>query len=362
MDGAPAPSDPGADRPSATTGPRVLLGADVGATTIAAGLVTEGGRLLAFERAPTHGRGLGTAPAALIQLIDTLVRTAEREGWPVGGIGIGLPGIVDTDRGMMVSDQNLVPEFAGLCLARDLGSSTGLPVFVDNDVNALALGEYEFGVGRGASSMALVAIGTGVGGAIVLGGALVRGHSGCAGEFAYVPIDFQGPPSRWGVRGCLNEYVSGDALEATVREAVARDGPSKVLALAGGDPHRITATMVFEAAAAGDESAAAIVERACAALGAAIGGIVSMLDPGLVVVTGGVAASLLALQARVAEHAARYTLPYALARTRLAIVPADKRRTVLGGAALALSRLRTAGRPVVSGVASGSDPHTRWGT
>jgi glucokinase len=360
MDHAHPASEPGNERRSAAGGggARVLIGADVGATTIGAGLVTERVDVVAFECVPTHARGRGTAPAVLVELIEALVRGADRDGWSAGGIGIGLPGIVDTERGMMVSEQNFVPEFAEIPLARDLRSSTGLPVFVDNDVNALALGEHEFGAGRGAASMALLAIGTGVGGAIILGGELVRGHSGCAGEFGYISVDFQAPPSRWGVRGCLNDYVAGEALATAARAAAARGEPSKLLALAGGDRQRITAAVVFEAAAAGDEVATAIVERACAALGAAIGSIVNVLDPELIVVTGGVAASLVTLEPHVVECAARYALPHALARTRLRIVPADKRRTVLGGAALALSRLRTAPRPVVSGLPTGDRDST----
>lgn len=367
MDQAHPASEPGNERhsPSGGGGARVLIGVDVGATTIGAGLVTERGDVVAFECVPTHARGRGTALAVLVELIEALVRGADRDGWSAGGIGIGLPGLVDTERGMMVSEQNFVPEFAKIPLARDLRASTGLPVFVDNDVNALALGEHEFGVGRGAASMALLAIGTGVGGAIILGGELVRGHSGCAGEFGYISVDFQAPRSqaprsRWGVRGCLNDYLAGVALATAARAATARGEPSKLLTLAGGEQQRITAAVVFEAAAAGDEVATAIVEQACAALGAAIGSIVNVLDPELIVVTGGVAASLVTLEPHVAECAARYALPHALARTRLRIVPADKRRTVLGGAALALSRLRTAPRPVVSGLPTADRDGTSW--
>jgi glucokinase len=296
----------------------------------------------------------------LLELVEGLRRAAEQDGWSAAGIGIGLPGIVDADRGMMVSSQNYVPEFADVPLAANLRASTGLPVFVDNDANALALGELEFGVGRGAASMALVAIGTGVGGAVVLGGQLVRGHSGCAGEFGHVSIDFQGPASGCvcGSRGCLNSYLAGQALARAGREAVAQGESSKLLALAAGDPERIHAALVFEAAAAGDEAAGAIVERACTALGAAIGGIVNTLDPGLVVVTGGVAASLVSLEGRIVESAGQYALPRALARTRVRIVPADKRRTALGGAALALAGLRREGRAVVSGSRIGTGRDT----
>ena len=359
MDRAPVPSEPGGEiRSPSDGGARVLIGADVGATAIAAGLVTEAGEVVAFERVPTHGRGRGTAVAALLELIEALRRGAGRDGWPADAIGIGLPGIVDAARGMMVGDENYVPEFADVPLARNLRASTGLPVFVDNDANALALGELEFGVGRGAASMALLAIGTGVGGAIILGGELVRGHSGCAGEFGHVSIDFQGLPCRCGGRGCLNDFVAGEALARAARDAVARGEPSKVLALADGDPQRITAALVFEAAAGGDGVATAIVERACAALGAAIGGIVNVLDPELVVVTGGVAGSLVALERHLLESARQYALPRALDSTRVRVVAADKRRMVLGGAALAVAGLRKEGRSVISGWPTGSGRDT----
>jgi glucokinase len=339
--------------PSGGGVPRVLVGADVGATTIAAGLVTESGELVTFERVATHGRGRGTALAVLLEVIEALLRAAERDGLSTGGIGIGLPGIVDADQGMMVSDKNYVPEFADVPLASNLRTSTALPVFVDNDANALALGELEFGVGRGAASMVLLAIGTGVGGAIVSGGELVRGHSGCAGEFGHMSIDFLGEASSCpcGLRGCLNSYLAGEALARTGREAVARGESSKLLTLAGGDPQQIRAALVFEAAAAGDGVATAIVERACTALAAAIGGIVTSLDPG-------VAGSLFSHERHVLDLARQYALPRALAGTRVRIVAADKRRMVLGGAALALHGLRKAGRPVGSGSPTGSDRDT----
>jgi glucokinase len=328
---------------------RLLIGVDVGATTIAAGLVTEGGELRAFERVPTHGRGQGTALHVLRGLVGALLQQTRGEGTDASGIGIGLPGIVDTAQGMMVGSRNLVPEFASVPLAADLQASTGVPAFVDNDVNALALGEHTFGIGRGAASMVVLAVGTGVGGAIVLGGHLLRGHSGCAGEFGHVSVDFQGPVCRCGARGCLNDYIGGEALARAAQEAVARGEASKVLALAGGDPGRITAALVFEASDAGDPPAGAIVARACDALGAGIAGIVNALNPELVVVTGGVVDSFARLESRVVESTRRYALPQALAGTRVRLVPADKRRTVLGGAALALSRLATADRPGPSG-------------
>jgi glucokinase len=331
---------------------RVVIGADVGATTTAAGLVTEAGEVLSVVRVATHGRGPGTAVPALLGAIEQLVEQARRENMTLEAIGIGLAGLVDTRRGMMVGSTNFVPEFTDLPLADRLRDTAGIPVFVDNDANALALGEWTFGVGRGSPSMALLAVGTGVGGAIIVGGKLVRGHGGCAGEFGFITVDFHGAPYRSTTPGSLNAYASGEALAFSVREAVPRGEAANVLALAGGDPGQVSAAHVFRAAATGDAFAGALVERACQALGAAIGTIINTLDPGLVVVTGGVANSLVHLETRLREFTARYAEPRALSHTRVRILTSDKSRTVLGGAALALYELRerqpgTAGRSQV---------------
>ena len=127
----------------------------------------------------------------------------------VTGIGLGVPGIVDAERGRVGVDVHYVPELAGAPLAAMLGERLGVPVFVDNDVNALALAEWTWGAGRGARSLVMLALGTGVGGGIIVDGRLLRGRAGFGGELGHVPMNFDGPPCRCGGRGCLKAYVSG---------------------------------------------------------------------------------------------------------------------------------------------------------
>src|SRR5262245_18957911 len=211
---------------------RVVIGADVGATTTAACSVTRAGEVLIVVRVATHGRGPGTAVQALLGSIEQLVEQARRENMTLEAIGIGLAGLVDTRRGMMVGSTNFVPEFTDLPLADRLRDTIGIPVFVDNDANPLALGDWTFGGGRGSPSMALLAVGTGVGGAIIVGGKLVRGHGGCAGEFGFITVDFHVAPYRVSTHGAVNAYASGEALAHHVREAIPRGEASKILALA----------------------------------------------------------------------------------------------------------------------------------
>ncbi len=322
----------------------VIAGLDVGATAIAGGLVdAERGEILAGLHIATRGGGGRSPLDILLGLVSELGQEAAVRGLVVDAVGVGLPGLVDAERGMMVSQCNLVPEFAHVPLADRLAASTGLPVFVDNDVNALTLGEWFFGAGRGTRSLVVLAVGTGIGGGLILDGALVRGAGDCAGELGHLPIDFRGPRCFCGGRGCLNVYASGLTLAAEARRRLTAGAVSSLRELAGGD--QLSARHVFQAAAAGDALGRELVEGACLALGAALGAIVNTLNPEMIVVTGGVAESLLPLEREIGRHAARYALGRGLARTRVVVAPADKRRTVLGGVALARYELaRRAGK------------------
>jgi glucokinase len=226
-------------------------------------------------------------------------------------------------------------EFRGVLLAERISGKTGVPAFVDNDVNALALGEWMFGHARGSQSCVVLAIGSGVGAGIILDGRLVRGRNGYAGEFGHVPIDFGGPPCVCGGRGCLYVYVGGNALAGEAQERVTRE-PSALLTMAGGDARAITAKTIFGAAAAGDPMSRGMVDRACRALGAGLAVIVNGLNPETVIVTGGVVNSLLPLQGDILRRTGEYALAETLAATRIVFAPGDKKHTARGGAALFL--------------------------
>jgi glucokinase len=314
----------------------LILGVDVGGTTISAGLVSPSGEIVKQVQVPTHQGGSGSALTTLLTLLDRLLAEASGEGVRVLGIGAGVPGAVDAAGGVVGMDVQNVPELAGVPLAAELGRVASLPAYIDNDVNVLALGEWRFGAGRGARSLVLLAIGTGVGGGIILDGRLLRGASGYGGELGHVSINFDGRPCFCGGRGCLKTYVSGPDIATEARQRVKGQRDSLLSALAGGDPDGITATHVFRAAAEGDPLAAALVDEVCQALGAGLAAVVNGLNPEVLLVTGGVAESLGQLEGTILRWAGRYAFARALAATRISIIPAEKRATVLGGAALFL--------------------------
>jgi glucokinase len=313
---------------------RVVVGVDVGGTTTAVGVVSADGDVLVDESTPTRG-GDRDPLDTIVRLIGRVTDGAGRSARSIGAVGVGVPGPVDAARGIVGEPVTHVPELAGRSLAAELGARVGLPVVVDNDVNALALGETLFGAGRGARSLVVLSTGTGIGAGIVLDGRLVRGAAGFGGELGHAPVKFDGPMCWCGLRGCLALYASGRGIADTARARVGGDAKAALLKTAGGDPSSITAPMVFRAAAEGDDLAASIVDEACQALGAMIGTIVNGLNPEVLIVTGGVAESFARLEATIRRAAGEYAFPRALAATRIMIVPGDKRASVRGAAALA---------------------------
>src|SRR5213594_3414004 len=232
---------------------RLILGVDVGGTTTAAGVVTADGDVIGWQSAPTHG---AADPLATMTALITGVRKAVgRRADTIGAAGVGVPGPVDAARGRIGEPVTHVPELAGRDLASELGSRFGLPAFVDNDVNALALGEWMFGAGRGYRSLVVLAAGTGFGAGIVLDGRLVRGASGFGGELGHAPVRFDGPRCWCGGRGCLALYASGRGIVDSARARVAGHPQAPLLEAARGDPMMITASDVFHAAAEGDSVA-----------------------------------------------------------------------------------------------------------
>jgi glucokinase len=329
------------------TKPRVpvVLAVDVGGTTIAAGAVTADGEVLLEERVPTNRDGRGRALECLLSLLDSVRDGAERLNHEITGIGVGVPGPVDTAAGRIAEHVPHVPELAGRALAAELRERYGLPAFVDNDVNALALAEWRYGAGRGAASLVVLAPGTGFGAGIIFDGRLVRGAAGFGGELGHTPIKFDGPRCWCGGRGCLALYASGRGIAEAAQARVAGRPDAPLLRAAGGDPMAITAALVFRHAASGDPAAVAIVDEACQAMGAMIGTVVNGLNPEVVVITGGVAAALVPLETRILKAAGEYAFERALATTRVTIAPGDKRTTMRGAAALVLYETAGAEEP-----------------
>lgn len=315
----------------------VILCLDLGGTTLSGGLVQADGRVRLRRALPTFARGRGEA--VLEQLLDMasrLLDAARQRRLKVAGIGVGVPGVVEAARGRIRGDIQNVSELEGLALGPLLRRRYGLPVCLDNDVNALTLGELYFGRARGVRDFAMLAAGTGVGGGIVIDGKLVRGRRGYGGETGHMTVHIDGRPCFCGSIGCIKAYASGPDIAAQARDRLQASQPSRLLDFCSGDPSRLTAQQVFAAARVGDVTALEVVEIAARALGAGVANLVNLLNPEMIILGGGVLEASDLLLPRIRRWAASYAFADAFKGTRLVVSRFIKRSTIKGAAALFL--------------------------
>lgn len=277
---------PTARRSGFTRWDPLTVGIDIGGTKVLAGVVDSAGRVVARERRETPGR----SAAAVEDTIVDLVRGFRREH-DVAAVGIGAAGLVDAARASVVFSAHLAWRHEPV---RDaLRGRLGLPVVVDNDANTAALAESKFGAGTGHRIVLCVTLGTGIGGAVVIDDRVFRGASGMAGEFGHMQVVPGGHPCPCGNRGCWERYASGDALVRAARELVLADSPAAHVLrdLGGRDAARLTGPMVTEAARNGDPLATELLGDVGRWLGVGLANLAAALDPGCILVGGGVSAA-----------------------------------------------------------------------
>jgi glucokinase len=264
-----------------------ILGIDIGGTKLAVGLVTPQGEQVAQDRVPTQ---VQEGPDRVIERLIALCRqVVAASGIPwdrVVAAGVGCGGPLDPITGVIMDPPNL-PGWIDVPLVSRLQAALGMPVFLDNDANAGALGEHRFGAGRGVANMVYLTISTGVGGGIILGGHLYRGVNGNAGEIGHMSLVYNGRPCNCGSRGCLEAYASGTSIAARAREAVLAGEPSALVALAG-SPEAITGESVALALQQGDPLASRVWAETMEILGAGIANVINIFNPSRVVLGGGI--------------------------------------------------------------------------
>jgi glucokinase len=264
----------------------LACGIDVGGTKIAGGVVDEKGQILEELRVESPATDAHAIEAAIEQLVSELRTRHEIEA-----VGVGAAGYIDRSRSVVYFAPNLA--WRDLDLKHDLEQQIGLPVVIENDANAAAWGEFQFGAGHDVDDLLLVTVGTGVGGGVVLDGALYRGAFGVGAEIGHMRVVPEGILCGCGNRGCLEVYGSGTALVREVRAAAAAGSllAADLLDRAGGDPGQITGPLVTDAARDGDAFAIEQLASIGSWLGQGIASITAILDPAVVVIGGGVSAA-----------------------------------------------------------------------
>lgn len=271
---------------------RWVVGVDIGGTNLVVGTVpAQGGAPEGLRtRATDPSRGPDAAVADVVRMAEaSITETLERYGGSrddVIGVGIGCPGPLDLDHGVVVETPNL--GWRGYPIRDRIADGLGLPGALDNDANCATYGEWWMGAGRGAECLVGVTLGTGIGGGLMLGGRLVQGASGCAGEIGHMTIDLNGRRCACGNYGCLEAYASGPNIAARAREGIEAGSASVLTDLVDGEPSRITALTVYEALVAGDVYAHEVMLETAKFLGAGVANLVNVLNPDRVVLVGGV--------------------------------------------------------------------------
>ena len=261
---------------------KYVIGVDLGGTKISTAISTIEGNILANVVLPTKAEeGEVAVLGRIIQSIDEVIVGSSTSIDEVEAIGIGSPGPLDAKKGIIITTPNL--PFKDYNLVQPLKEKYNIPVYLDNDANAAAIGEYMFGAGKGKESIIYFTVSTEVGGGAVLDGKVYRGHTSNALEIGHTTVDPNGPRCNCGNLGCLEAMSSGTAIAKKGKEAVSTNVETSLKKY-----DTITSYEVFKEAEAGDEVAKDIIDNALTYLGIGVANAIATFDPEMIIIGGGV--------------------------------------------------------------------------
>ena len=289
--------------------PDFSIGVDLGGTNLRIAAVSADAQLL--EKVT-----LGTKVAlgrdhVINEMCEAIQRLSAkyRDGGSFLGAGIGVPGIIDMETGTMRKSANL-PGWSDYPVQAEIERRLGVRVIIENDANVAALGEKWLGAARDVLNMAMITLGTGIGGGIILNGKIWHGINGMSGEYGHNPLEFEGLPCGCGSRGCAEQYASASAVVRMAREAIA-SGKSPALAKAASSDPEFGAKSVYNLALQGDEEARRIFRRFGKALGMMLAGLINTLNLEMYVIGGGVCSAWDAFAPTMFEELRERSLVYA---------------------------------------------------
>jgi glucokinase len=291
------------------------IGVDLGGTNLRIAAVDEQGRLM--EKVTLGTKTVLGRDHVLNDMCEAIRHMSDKYkgAGELLGVGIGVPGIIDIETGMMRESPNL-PGWADYPVRNEIEKRLGAPVILENDANVAALGEKWLGAGRHVGDMAMLTLGTGVGGGLVLGGKIWHGMTGMAGEFGHMTVDPEGQLCGCGNHGCLEQYASATAIMRMAREMIAT-GDAPGLAKAASADLEFSAREIYNLAIQGDEQARRIFRRVGRALGIALATMVNGLNLEMYVIGGGVCSAWEAFSPTIFEELRQRAMVYA------ATAPAD---------------------------------------
>jgi glucokinase len=310
-----------------------ILGLDLGGTKIAAGVVSAGGKLLSFVRLPTPSSNRRRILRSLFDAAQLAVAAAPGSWKSIRSIGVGVPGAVEPGSGTVWA-----PNLAGwrrVPLAAILRRLLARPVYVEGDRNVQALAEAWLGGGKGSKNVVFLTVGTGIGAGLIADGRLIPGYRGVAGAAGWLAVSDHWLPE-FGKTGCLEAIGAGPAVPRLARRKIEKSKGGLLARFARSSKHPLTAEDVVAAARRGDPAARHALEKAGTNLGRGVASIVSLLNPELVVVGGGLAAAGDLMIGPLRRAAWKWGQPLAMRQVRIVRSSLGNTAGVLGAARFAM--------------------------
>ncbi|MDN4524841.1 ROK family transcriptional regulator [Fictibacillus fluitans] len=315
-----------------------VIGLDAGPKDIKIILTDLNGGVLHFRESPLS---LPVTADDLLKMmkseIQGLLDQYKEEEDKIIGIGVAMHGVVDVERGMSLYAPNL--HLRNIPIKEELEASFKLPVKVENDAKAIALGEVWFGSGSGASSVVAINVGSGIGAGIVINGQLFHGEHFIAGEIGHMTIDIGGKQCSCGNYGCLQTLAAGPAIAERAKKEVAIGKESILTELSGGHLEHISGRLVHKAALEGDQLSRDILRSAGIYLGIGLTNLIHLLNPERIIIAGGVSNAGDFLLDGVKETIAKMTLTESAKQTDIRLSGLGNKATALGAVSLLLSEL-----------------------
>jgi len=270
---------------------KIGIGLDLGGTTMLAAAVSEDGRILKQEIRETPAREEAKIVlSSIVDLLKLVENWSLSENLEIVGIGLGLPGLVNFTTGVVELMPNF-PKMRGFPIIDELKKYFDYKLFYENDASTALLGEYRFGAGKGVDDLICFTIGTGIGGAVLIDGKLLRGPEGFAGELGHITLDPDGPLCGCGNRGCLEVLASASAIVRKAKEIISEGKIKTSLSNYLEKGEELNASIVAQEANKGDLLAQKVYEETGKWLGIAIGSLANIFNTSLFLIGGGVASA-----------------------------------------------------------------------
>lgn len=263
------------------------IGIDLGGTKIAAGIVDEEGGIVFKDSMPTcRARTTDEIIHDMCMLVKKLMSESGLTDADIYSIGIGSPGSLDRNKGIIIANFNL--NFRDVRICEEIQKVISVPVYLENDANCAAIAESVAGAARGVEFAVIITIGTGIGGGIIINNKIYIGANGAGGELGHTVIHLNGENCTCGRKGCWEAYSSATALIRQTKKAASANPDSKILEIIGGDMEKIDAKTAFNAASLGDEAGIKVIDNYIDNLADGLANMVNIFQPNMIVIGGGV--------------------------------------------------------------------------